>query len=150
MKTIGAFVLASFGLFSTLQAQYGNSNKDLEQLKALNKQFINNYRTSDTVAHSRLIHPDFVCIESSGRIIGRKEYLATWGMGPEYVAFDYEDEKIRIFGNMALVRSKNTYTIKTGDKTISGATIYTDTYVKEKGKWLCVQAQITGVRDYKK
>jgi ketosteroid isomerase-like protein len=146
MKITTSLLLIILGFSADLQAQYGNSNKDLEQLKALNKQFINNYRTSDTAAHSRLIHPDFVCIESSGRIIGRREYLATWGMGPEYVAFDYEDEKIRIFGNMALVRSKNTYTIKTSDKTISGATIYTDTYIKEKGKWSCVQAQITGVR----
>ena len=44
---------------------------------------------------------------------------------------------------MALVRSKTFYTKTVDGKQITGHSVYTDTYIKEDGKWLCVQAQIT-------
>jgi hypothetical protein len=62
-----------------------------------------------------------------------------------YKTFSYKDEVIRIFGNTALVRSKTVYTKEIDGRIISGNAVYTDTYVKESGKWLCVQAQITAV-----
>jgi hypothetical protein len=63
-----------------------------------------------------------------------------------YKSFSYTDEFIRIFGDMALVRSKTIYTKEANGKIIQGNSIYTDTYLKENGKWLCVQAQITPVK----
>lgn len=62
-----------------------------------------------------------------------------------YTDFSYTDETIRIFGDVALVRSKTVYTKKLGDKVVKGNSVYTDTYKKENGSWLCVQAQITPV-----
>jgi hypothetical protein len=64
-----------------------------------------------------------------------------------YTSFSYGEERIRIFDNVALVRSKATYTKTVNGKTITGYSVYTDTYVKENGRWWCVQAQITPVRN---
>jgi ketosteroid isomerase-like protein len=129
--------------------QKGDPKTDLGQLSALNAQFIRNFVTSDTVAHGALIHADFICIQGSGAIMNRTDYLNEWAHGFEksgYEAFDYGDEEIRIFGNTALVRSK-TSAVKTVDgKKTNSYTVYTDTYVKEKGRWRCVQAQITPLR----
>jgi len=58
---------------------------------------------------------------------------------------DYRDEKISIFGNTALVRSKNKYVVVKEGQEVTGMSMYTDTYIKENGKWKCVQAQITKV-----
>lgn len=117
-------------------------------LSEMNAQFIKNFVTQDTVSHDKIIHNDFVCIQSNGSIVDRDEYMRGWANGYQhsgYTSFSYTDEVIRIFGNVALIRSKTVYTKVVSGETISGNSVYTDTYVKENGKWLCVQAQITSV-----
>lgn len=105
-------------------------------LSELNAQFIRNFLTQDTAAHSKIIHKDFVCIEASGAIVSRDIYLENWTTdfaNSGYRSFTYADQSIRIFGNMALVRAKTTYTKLVGSEPVKGYTIYTDTYIKENG-----------------
>lgn len=126
-----------------------NAKSDESLLSELNARFIKNFLTQDTASHNKIIHRDFICIESSGAIVGREEYMKNWATDFDnsgYITFSYTDEVIRIFGNMALVRSKTVYTKSIDGKTIEGSTIYTDTYIKEGGKWLCVQAHITPLK----
>ncbi|HVF82411.1 MAG TPA: nuclear transport factor 2 family protein [Flavisolibacter sp.] len=118
-------------------------------LSSLNAQFIRNFITQDANAHQKIIHNDFVCIESNGAIVERDSYLKNWATDfakSSYTSFHYSEESIRLFGNIALVRAKTTYTVNTDGKQITGYTIYTDTYFKEKGYWKCVQVQITPVK----
>ena len=126
-----------------------NQAQDREILSQLNAQFIKNYVTQDVKAHSELIHQDFVCIENSGKIIGREEYLKNWATDYQNSGMDsftYTDEHIRIFGHTALVRSKSVFTYQKNGHLVSGYSVYTDTYVKEDGKWRCVQAHMTPVK----
>src|SRR5688572_12584818 len=143
-KIIFIMTVKVAGLSNALQAQ----ENDLGVLSALNARFIKNFITQDTVAHNEIIHKDFVCINNDGSIIGRNEYMSGWSGAYErsgYTAFSFTDEYIRIFGNMALVRSRTVYVKRKDGRTIEGSSVYTDTYIKENGKWLCIQAQITPV-----
>lgn len=118
-------------------------------LSELNAQFIKNFITQDTAAHNEIIYKDFICIESSGAIVQRNEYMKDWAHAYEnsgYTSFSITDENIRIFGDMALVRSKTVYTKTVDGKEAGGNSVYTDTYIKENGRWWCVQAHITGMR----
>lgn len=161
MKQLPAIILlitlAAFQINSHAQTLAKNNistqpieaKSDKQMLSELNAQFIRNFLMQDTVAHNKIIHKDFVCIESSGKIVTRDEYMKKWATDFDnsgYKSFSYTDEFIRIFGDMALVRSKTIYTKEVNGKAIQGYTIYTDTYVKENGTWLCVQAQITPVK----
>jgi len=154
MKSNGNLFLAGLLLisqFSISQKMEKTAAKDPDQfeLSKLNERFIKNFVTQDTVSHSQIIHKDFVCIESTGAIVGRKEYMKGWDTGYKdsgYKTFGITDEVIRIFGNMALVRSRTVYTKMKDGMTINGGAIYTDTYVKENGKWQCVQAQLTPIK----
>jgi len=123
---------------------------DSEQLSELNAQFINNFINQNVKSHNEIIHKNFVCIEGDGSIVDRENYMKNWATdfaNSGYTSFSYGDERIRIFGNMALVISKTTY-IKTIDgKNITGHSVYTDTYIKENGRWWCVQAHITPVKN---
>ena len=121
---------------------------DRALLSKLNATFIHNFVTNDTISHSKIIHKDFIYISSSGRVVPRDEYMKNWAHGYDakvYKYWDYRDEAIRIFGNTALVRSLDKYTVVENGKDVTGMTIYTDTYIKENGEWKCVQAQITNV-----
>ena len=122
---------------------------DSAELSKLNAQFIRNFLNQDAKAHAKIIHTNFICIESSGAITDRGTYLKNWATDLDksgYTSFTYSEESIRIFENVALVRSKTTYTKNEGDKKTEGYTIYTDTYFKENGEWKCVQVQITPVK----
>ena len=119
---------------------------DKEKLSELNAQFIRNFVNMDTASHNEIIYKDFVCIENNGTIVGRDEYMKGWATDykdSKLKTFYITDEVIRIFGNFALVRSKTVYTREKDGQIIPGNSIYTDTYLKENGRWWCVQAQIT-------
>jgi ketosteroid isomerase-like protein len=121
---------------------------DLTALSKLNAEFIENFISQDTVAHNKIIHRDFICIQGSGVVVGRDQYMKDWANGYKtsgYETFEYVDEHIRIFGDMALVKSRTNYT-RTKGETTKGSSVYTDTYIKENGRWWCVQAQITPIK----
>ncbi len=121
---------------------------DIDSLSQLNARFIKNFITQDTISHNQIIHKDFICIQGSGQIIERDEYMRGWAQSYQkggYTSFGYADENIRVFGSMALVRSRTIYTKVVDGKTITGGSVYIDTYIKENGRWWCVQAQITRV-----
>jgi hypothetical protein len=130
-------------------SQPSEQEPDSLNLSNLNRQFIENFIRQDTVRHSQIIDPDFVCIESDGTIVPRNTYMQGWADAytkSGYTSFSITDEKIRIFGSTALIRSKTVFTKNSNGKTIHGNSIYTDTYRKRGGKWKCIQAQITPVR----
>src|SRR5258708_28181282 len=147
-QLIQAFlVLASLQSFSQV-VKKDDRIVDRAALSKLNAQFIKNFINHDTVAHNEIIHKDFVCIENNGTIENRKEYMKNWAIdypNGGFTSFTYQDEFIRFFGDVALVRSKSVYTRIKNGKAISGASVYTDTYIKENGRWWCIQAQITPV-----
>jgi hypothetical protein len=136
-------------IFMTTNASFAQSgDADLAQLRKMNATFINNFVTNDTASHNRIIHKDFVCISEEGTVVPRDVYLQQWahGFDPKvYKYWDYRQEQIRLFGDMALVRAVNKYIVIVQDKKVTGMSMYTDTYVKENGQWRCVQAQITPV-----
>jgi hypothetical protein len=119
---------------------------DSTQLSALNAQFIRNFLAGDADAHSQIIYKDFDCIEGDGSIVDRQTYLKNWPTAYRrsgYTSFSYSEESIKIFGNLALVRCRTSFTKIKDGQTISGHSVYTDTYLKEKDRWWCIQAQIT-------
>jgi len=128
------------------QSCHDRSDTEEATLIALNRQFIQNFLNNDTVEHTRIIHSNFLFIGKDGSLHDRKEYMAGWAHGydqrviPE---FTLEDVQVRIFDDMALIVAKTRdKTMKDGQWT-TGETRYTDTYIKEKGEWKCVQVQLT-------
>lgn len=123
-----------------------NHMPDMKVLERLNARFIHNFVTNDTASHSKIIHKDFVYISSNGEYVNRKKYLEDWAHGFNGISYwDYRDERISIFGNIALVRATNKMITQRDGKEILSMVMYTDVYIKESGQWLCVQAQISKV-----
>ena len=129
-------------------ASYGQS-KDETALLSINRQFIRNFLNNDTVEHNKIIHPsNFLFIGTNGKLLDRNEYMQAWAHGYDKTMmpeFDLEDVQIRIFENTALIVAKTKdKKIKDGAY-VTGETRYTDTYIKEKGEWKCVQVQLTRI-----
>jgi ketosteroid isomerase-like protein len=119
---------------------------ELETLRQLNARFIHNFVTNDVASHDAIIHPRFLYIGSSGARVGRAEYLRAWATGFDarvIVYWDLRDESIEVYGDCALVRAVNKHVQRRDGRDVTAMTAYTDTYVSEGGRWLCVQAQLT-------
>lgn len=121
---------------------------ELDDLRALNRRFIHNFVTRDVSAHDALLHPRFHCITPYGARMERAEYLAYWATAFDpavLVYWDLRDERIERMGPVALVSATNRWVRLQGVTPVEGATCYTDTYVREDGRWRCVLAQLTPV-----
>jgi hypothetical protein len=120
----------------------------LAELRALNAKFIHNFVTNDVASHDAILHAKFRCILPNGFHVMRAPYLQAWAKGfdPDVITYwDYRDERIELVGDTAFVGSTNRWVrVRDGVESI-GMTTYTDTYVREGGKWLCALAQLTGV-----
>ena len=127
---------------------YLASTKAIDDLRAINARFIENFVNNDVAAHDALLHPAFIGIRSDGARVGRADYLKAWARGfdPEIIVYwDTRDELISVVGNVALVRATNKHVMRHPCHDETGMTTYTDTYVYERGAWKCIQAQITPV-----
>ena len=128
----------------TLLLCYGKAQNgsELAKLRELNARFIHNFVTNDTASHNRIIHPKFVCITSDGKYLNRVNYLNGWAHGFDgFKYWDYRDENIELFDNVALVHSKNKYVVQRDGKEFTSMSMYTDVYIKENGEWKCIQAR---------
>jgi len=124
------------------------SERDLADLKALNARFIRNFVTRDVAGHDAILHPRFINISPSGRIWGKAKYLDYWATAFDRdvtIYWDVRDERIDIFGDVALVRAINKHIVRRDGADVTDMTAYTDTYLRESGCWLCIQAQLTTV-----
>jgi ketosteroid isomerase-like protein len=118
----------------------------LAMLRALNARFIHNFVTNDVASHDALLHHGFVCIGPDGQRQGRADYLHEWATGfdPDIITYwDTRDERIDVFGDVALVRATNRYIRRRAGAEVDGMTTYTDTYLLEGAAWRCIQAQLT-------
>jgi hypothetical protein len=68
------------------------------------------------------------------------------GFDPNVIIYwDMRDQRINVYGDLALVGATNRWIrVRDGIETL-GMTCYTDTYVRTNGSWLCVLVQLTPV-----
>lgn len=120
----------------------------MDELRALNARFIENFVTNDVASHDAMLHPGFVNIWPTGQRFDRATYLKYWATAfdPKVIVYwDVRDELITVIGDVALVRSTNKHTRRRDGQEVTGMTMYTDTYLFENGAWKCIQAQLTPV-----
>ena len=120
----------------------------ITQLRAMNAKFIHNFVTNDVKSHDAITHERFIFITPTGARMKRADYLTYWATAfdPEVIVYwDYRDELITVFDNVALVRSTNKHIRRRDGVEVMGMSTYTDTYLRENGEWKCIQAQLTPV-----
>lgn len=131
-----------------ISTTYLASPRAMQDLRALNALFIENFVRNDVKSHDAILHPDFLYVRSNGARVDRAAYLKAWATGfdPQVIIYwDVRDELITIIGDVALVRATNKEIIRRDGRDIAAMSTYTDTYIHEAGAWKCIQAQITPV-----
>lgn len=141
-------ILILFSVITCLQSLHAQS-KTLAQLHLLNTQFIQSFIHKDTVIHNKIIHPaKFVFIDVNGVPLDRDRYVKKgpdWYDTSAYRDFRLADENINLSGSTAVVTAKTAYMVFKGNYWAAEETRYEDTYIKEHGRWWCVQVQLTKI-----
>ena len=127
-----------------VQRRPGDPNgDDHEVLAALNASYVQAFRDADVAWYDAHLAADYQVVFGDGSLHDRAAALADFAK-PYYAdgIADFPLDKVRIrrFGDVALIHAENAYTLKDGRK---GVNRYTDVWVKQRGRWWCVAAQIT-------
>src|SRR3954454_15536551 len=115
-------------------------SKDIEELTALNRDYVASVQNCDVRRFDEILAPDFYCSNPDKSLVDRAAFLKQTAVPVTIKNLKPEDVKIRILGDFAIIHARTSYTTPDGQQT-SGR--YTDCWVKQNGKWLAVSAHVS-------
>jgi ketosteroid isomerase-like protein len=116
------------------------SQSDLEQLQALNRDYIDSVQNSDVARFDQILAPDFLCSNPDGTLIDRPAFLHQTAQKVTIKDLRAEDVTIRLLGEIAIIHARTAYTTADGRQARGR---YTDVWARRNGKWLAVSAHVT-------
>jgi ketosteroid isomerase-like protein len=127
----------------SVQAQQTKSDSDdsvSQTLKAAEQAWLNAEKSNDAAAFEKLVADDWIAIGPDGKSQTKAERAAEIKTGHVESA-TLGDMKVRVFGFTAVVTGTDDETATVDGKSSTGHYVWTDVFVKRKGKWLAVASQ---------
>ena len=141
MNRVG--VLTLLAVLATFPAYSQTSNAaEQEVLKAFHELDDANIK-KDRATMERLMADDYIYTHSTGTVANKAQDIAeTMSPGGNWTASKFDDLKIRIYGDVAVVTGRQTLT-GSSKGYVSGPRRITDLWVRRSGRWLNVGGQTT-------
>lgn len=139
----GCLVLAAFAFGQAGKA----APEDVAKLVALERMWNQAQLVRDSTAVASMISDKFVNTEYDGEVSDRGKFLAEFA-NPEYrpTVMNIDEVKVEFYSNTAIVtgtyHTKGSY----GSKPYEHFGRFTDTWVLQDGKWLCVASHTSLVK----
>jgi ketosteroid isomerase-like protein len=115
-------------------------SSDLTALLTLNADYVRSAQASDVERFDSLLADDFLCTLPDGTLLDRQRFLERTAQPAQYEGLSAHDVMVRLFGDVAIVHARTTYTTLDGRP---GTGRYTDVWVRRHGRWMAVAAQFT-------
>jgi ketosteroid isomerase-like protein len=101
---------------------------------------------ADTAALDRIYADDYTLVNESGVVTTKAPRLAAIKSGElKYESVAFDEVNIRLYGNTAVATYRVTSKGQSKGQAIGGQFRATSTYVKIKGRWQLVAAQVTPI-----
>jgi hypothetical protein len=113
------------------------SAEDLAILAQLNIDYAHSDQFNDVQRFSEFLAEDFI-VQTPGVTRNREEFLEYIAKPRPFKDLAVHDVNIRILSDVALIHARATYTML--DDGVHQEALYTDTYQKREGTWVCVAA----------
>jgi Domain of unknown function (DUF4440) len=124
----------------TTSAPAGPSPSELNSLEELNRQYIRSVAKSDVAWFQAHLSEDFLNSNPDGSLSDRASFLAQIAKPASISNLQVADVRIRVIGDMAIIHARTTYQKRDG---AAGAGRYTDVWVHQGQRWVCVAAHVT-------
>ncbi|WP_370451563.1 nuclear transport factor 2 family protein [Kribbella sp. VKM Ac-2500] len=106
-------------------------------LEQLNNDYVRSDQLSDAKRFSEFLAEDFI-VQTPGVTRNRAEFLDYIAKPRPFKDLAVHDVNIRILSDVALIHGRATYTMLADG--VDQEALYTDTYQKREGTWVCVSA----------
>ena len=113
---------------------------DLDQLLALNRDYIDSVQHGDVGRFDEILADDFMCSNPDGSIVDRSGFLEQTARPVTIANLAPHDVDVRLLGDVAIIHARTTYTLPDGRE---GTGRYTDVWARRTGGWLAVAAHVT-------
>jgi ketosteroid isomerase-like protein len=113
---------------------------DIDTLRELNGEYIRSVQHSDVERFDEILASDFYCSNPDGTLVDRGDFLRQTAKPVTISDLRAHDVNIRLFGDVAIIHARTTYTLPDGQP---GAGRYTDCWARIDGRWLAVSAHVT-------
>jgi len=113
---------------------------DLATLLRLNEDYIRSVQASDVGRFREILSEDFLCSLPDGSLVDRGRFLELTALPVRISNLEAHDVDVRLFGDVAIVHGRTTYTTAEGR---AGSGRYTDVWARRDGRWLAVSAHVT-------
>ena len=116
------------------------SQRDLDTLLELNRDYIRSVQTSDVRRFDEILAEDFLCSNPDGSLIDRAAFLVQTARPTSISGLEAQDVNVRLMGDVAIIHARTTYARPDGGV---GSVRYTDVWARRQGQWLAVSAHVT-------
>ena len=115
-------------------------SKDLDELTALNRDYVASVQNSDVERFDEILAPDFYCTNPDKSLVDRAAFLKQTARPIAIKNLTAHDVKIRVIGDFAIIHAATSYTMPDGHEAHGR---YTDCWARQNGKWLAVSAHVS-------
>ena len=116
---------------------------DKKALEQIERDWAKAALAGDAAALAKMLAADYVFTDSDASVITKKQELDALSSGAtKYQTFTAEDLKVYLHGDAAVVTGKGALE---GGRAVDETVRFTDTFVKQGGRWLAVATQTTRI-----
>jgi ketosteroid isomerase-like protein len=145
VRIIGLFALLSCPL--VFASDTPAPSKEEQRVMQLTQDACVAFLEADVAAAEALLAPGFTLVNSSAVVQTREEVLAEIrNRDPVYDEFRNHSMTARVFGDAAIVQGITTVKGKSGGNAFAVNVRFTDTLIREHGKWRLLVSHVTAIR----
>jgi hypothetical protein len=125
-------------------AMPARGQSDSARLVTLNRGYVDAFIYGRSDWYDAHVTPEFRCLCPDGSIVPRATFIDAAKQPMTYKNFGLDSVQVRLYGDIAIITAITPWMRADGT---TGASRYTDIWVKRQGEWKTVQAQITPIRN---
>jgi len=107
-------------------------SQDMEELTALNRDYVASVQNCDVKRFDQILAPEFYCSNPDKTLVDRAAFLEQTARPIAIRNLREQDVIIRIMGDFAIIHAATSYTTADGQQATGR---YTDCWSKKNGRW---------------
>jgi len=143
-KDMKTTILALSLLASAMPALARDAAQDEREILIVEKAICEAYRTGDADYLRKVLDERYTLTDSRGTVVPREVDIAEVEKGdPQYEAFRNHGQKLRLYGDAAIVNGITSVKGSSGGKPFEADFQFTDTWVYRDGQWKLAASHAT-------
>jgi ketosteroid isomerase-like protein len=123
------------------RAQESSTAEAERYIKESERLWAESSANGDTALVERIVADDFVGVDPDGSFYDKAKEIADTRESPkEFISNHLNEVKVRFYGDTAVAQGSESWVRRT-EKPLRGRYVWTDTWIRRKGKWQIVAAE---------